>query len=159
MYAQSVPCLNEGQQWQDKAMTSFIAHTTIDCHDAFALSEWWKRLLGYVDIGGDPNAPGHEECMIQDPGTGHRLLFIEVPDERLPAKRIHFDLRPRTGTQATEIDRVLALGATLVSDHLGIYGPGSGWVVFADPEGNQFCVLRSEQELHDAGEGPLSTPS
>ena len=159
MYAQSVPCLNEGQQWQDKAMTSFIAHTTIDCHDAFALSEWWKRLLGYVDIGGDPNAPGHEECMIQDPGTGHRLLFIEVPDERLPAKRIHFDLRPRTGTQATEIDRVLALGATLVSDHLGIYGPDSGWVVFADPEGNQFCVLRSEQELRDAGERLLSTPS
>ena len=133
-------------------MTSFISHTTIDCHDAFALSEWWKQLLGYVDIEGDPNAPGHEECMIQDPGSGHRLLFIEVPDEHLPAKRIHFDARPRSGTQAAEIDRVLGLGATLVVDRRGIYGPGSGWAVLADPEGNQFCVLRSEQELHDAGE-------
>ena len=134
-------------------MTSFISHTTIDCHDAFALSEWWKRLLGYVDIEGDPNGPGDEECMIQDPESGHRLLFIEVPDERLPPKRIHFDVRPRVGTQADEIDSALGLGATLVVDRRGIYGPGSGWAVLADPEGNQFCVLRSEQELRDAVEG------
>ncbi len=90
--------------------------------------------------------------MIQDPGSSHRLLFIEVPDEHLPAKRIHFDVRPRSGTQAAEIDRVLGLGATLVVDRRGIYWPGSGWAVLADPEGDQFCVLRSEQELHDAGE-------
>lgn len=131
-------------------MTSFISHTTIDCRDAFALSVWLKQLLGYVDIEGDPNAPGHEECMIQDPDSGHRLLFIEVHDEDLPAKRIHFDVRPRNGTQADEIDRVLSFGAALVADRRGIYGPGSGWAVFADPEGNQFCVLRSEQELRDA---------
>ena len=130
-------------------MTSFISHITIDCHNAFALSEWWKQVLGYVDIEGDPNAPGHKECMIQDSDSGHRLLFIEVPDEDLAAKRIHFDVRPRSETQAAEIERVLGLGATLIADRRGIYGPGSGWAVFADPEGNQFCVLRSEQELRN----------
>ncbi|WP_328531138.1 VOC family protein [Nocardioides sp. NBC_00368] len=128
-------------------MALFVSHTTIDCHDAYTLSEWWKKLLGYVDVDGDPNLPGHEECMILDPETGHRLLFIEVPDEELPAKRIHLDLRPRTGTRDEEVERVLGLGATLVADHRGKYGPGSGWVIFADPEGNPFCVLRSEAEV------------
>ena len=67
-------------------MTCLVSHTTIDCHDAYALSEWWKDLLGYVDLEGDPNLPGHEECMILDRDTGHRLLFIEVPDQDLLEK-------------------------------------------------------------------------
>ncbi len=127
-------------------MACLVSHTTIDCHDAYALSEWWKELLGYVDIEGDPNLPGHVECMILDPDTAHRLLFIEVPDEELPAKRIHFDIRPRTGTRDEEVDRLLAQGVTQLDDQRGIHGPGSGWVVFADPEGNQFCVLRGPDE-------------
>jgi hypothetical protein len=128
-------------------MTSFVAHTTVDCHNAYELSEWWKQLLGYVDVEGDPNEPGHEECMILDPQTGHHILFIEVPDRELPAKRIHFDVRPREGSRDEEVERVLALGARQVSDQRGTYGPGTGWVVFEDPEGNQFCVLRSEAEI------------
>ena len=134
-------------------MTSFVSHTTVDCHDAYALSEWWKALLGYVDVEGDPNEPGHEECMIVDPETGHSILFIEVPDPDLPAKRIHFDLRPREGTRDEEVERVLALGATQVDDQRGTYGPGTGWVVLADPEGNLFCILRSQAEV-DAGPPP-----
>ncbi|UFN46285.1 VOC family protein [Nocardioides okcheonensis] len=131
-------------------MTSFVSHTTVDCHNAYELSEWWKQLLGYVDVEGDPNEPGHEECMILDPETRHHVLFIEVPDAELPAKRIHFDLRPRTGTRDEEVERVQAMGATQVDDQRGAHGPGTGWVVFADPEGNQFCVLRSQAEV-DAG--------
>ena len=134
-------------------MTSFVAHTTVDCHDAYELSEWWKQLLGYVDVEGDPNEPGHEECMVLDPATGHSILFIEVPDAELPAKRIHFDLRPREGTRDDEVERVLGLGATQVDDQRGQYGPGTGWVVLADPEGNQFCILRSQAEV-DAGPPP-----
>jgi hypothetical protein len=128
-------------------MTSFVAHTTVDCHNAYELSEWWKQLLGYVDVEGDPNEPGHEECMILDPETGHHILFIEVPDQELPAKRIHFDLRPRAGSRDEEVERVRALGAREVADQRGTYGPGTGWVVFEDPEGNQFCMLRSEAEI------------
>ena len=134
-------------------MSSFVAHTTVDCRNAFELSEWWKALLGYVDVEGDPNEPGHEECMILDPDTGHALLFIEVPAAELPAKRIHFDLRPREGSRDEEVERVRALGAAEVDDRRGSYGPGTGWVVFADPEGNQFCVLRSAAEV-DAGSPP-----
>ena len=129
-------------------MTSFISHTTVDCADAFALSEWWKPVLGYVDLDGDPNLPGHEECMIRDPETGHQVLFIEVPDGAKTVKnRIHFDLRPRTGSRDEELDRLLAHGAALVDDQRGKYGPGTGWVVLADPDGNEFCILRSEAEV------------
>ncbi len=128
-------------------MTSFVSHTTLDCANAYELSEWWKQLLGYADIDDGPNLPGHEECMIRDPGTGHQILFIEVPEAKSIKNRIHFDLRPRQGTRDDEIERVRGLGATEVSDHRGKYGPGTGWLVFADPEGNEFCILRSEPEV------------
>ncbi len=131
-------------------MTSFVSHTTVDCADAYELSEWWKRLLGYVDVDGDPNLPGHEECMILDPESGHRILFIEVPEPKSVKNRLHLDLRPRSGSQDEEVERVRGLGATEVGDHRGQYGPGTGWVVLADPEGNEFCILRSQAEV-DAG--------
>jgi hypothetical protein len=131
-------------------MTSFVSHTTVDCANAYELSEWWKQLLGYVDVDGDPNLPGHEECMILDPTSGHRLLFIEVPEPKAGKNRVHLDLRPRSGTRDEEVERVRALGATEVGDHRGQYGPGTGWVVFADPEGNEFCVLRTQDEVCSA---------
>jgi hypothetical protein len=128
-------------------MTAFISHTTVDCAHAYELSEWWKPVLGYVDLEGDPNLPGHEECMIRDPETGHRVLFIEVPDAKAAKNRLHFDLRPRSASRDQELEVLLAHGAVVVADHRGKYGPGSGWVVLADPEGNEFCILRSEAEL------------
>jgi hypothetical protein len=127
-------------------MTSYVSHTTIDCANAYELSEWWKQLLGYVDVEGDPNEPGHEECMIVSPDTGHHLLFIEVPDTKTVKNRLHFDLRPATGTRDEEVARVVGLGATEIDDQRDHYGPGVGWVVLADPEGNVFCILRSEAE-------------
>ncbi|AWB93534.1 VOC family protein [Aeromicrobium chenweiae] len=128
-------------------MTSYVSHTSVDCLDAFELSQWWKGLLGYVDVEGDPNEPGDEECAIVDPGTGHTIWFLEVPEAKTGKNRIHLDLRPREGTRDEEIERVRALGAVEVADRRGVYGPGSGWVVFADPEGNEFCILRSSGEL------------
>lgn len=128
-------------------MTSYISHTTVDCANAYELSEWWKPVLGYVDLDGDPNLPGHEECMIRDPETGHQVLFIEVPDGKTVKNRVHFDLRPRERTRDEEIAWLLEYGATPVADHRGIRGPGSGWMTLADPEGNEFCVVRSPAEL------------
>ncbi len=128
-------------------VTSYISHTSVDCRNSYVLAEWWKSVLGYTDLSDDPNEPGHPECMIVDPESGHQVLFIEVPEERSVKNRLHFDLRPRTGTRDEEVDRLLGVGATQVADLRGIYGPGSGWVVLADPEGNEFCVLRSVAEL------------
>ena len=131
-------------------MTSFVSHTTVDCANAYELSEWWKQLLGYVDVDGDPNLPGHEECMILDPETGHRILFIEVPDAQDGQEPPPLRPPAPSGTRDEEVERVRALGATEVGDHRGQYGPGTGWVVLADPEGNEFCILRSQAEV-DAG--------
>ena len=97
-------------------MTSFISHTSVDCADAYALSEWWKPVLGYVDLEDDPNEPGHEECLIRDPETGHLVLFIEVPETKSVKNRIHFDLMPREGTRDEELARLLAHGAVEVHD-------------------------------------------
>ena len=133
-------------------MTSFISHTSVDCANAYELSEWWKQVLGYVDIDGDPNLPGHEECMIRDPASGHQVLFIEVPEPKTLKNRLHFDLRPGDRDQAEEVQRLRGIGATEVADRRGIYGPGSGWVTLADPEGNEFCVLSSEAELAQRAE-------
>lgn len=131
-------------------MGCLVSHTTVDCRNAYDLSEWWKSLLGYIDIDGDPNLPGHEECMIQDPDTGHRILFIEVPEEKQGKNRLHFDLRPRESSRDEEIQRLIDMGTAVVADLRDKSGRGTGWVVFADPEGNEFCVLRSQTELDAA---------
>lgn len=132
------------------SVTCSVSHTSFDCANAYALSEWWKRLLGYVDLPDDPNAPGHEECMIQRTDGGHRLLFIEVPETKQVKNRIHLDLRPVDRSRDEEVAWALSIGATQVADHRDIHGPGSGWVVLADPEGNEFCILRSAAELEEA---------
>lgn len=131
-------------------MSIFVSHTTVDCHDAYTLSEWWRRALDYAMDPEDPNLPGHEQCPIHDPESGHTLLFLEVPDEELPAKRIHFDVRPRERPQAEEVAWLESHGARQVADHRGQHGPGTGWVTMADPEGNQFCVLKSPAERAQA---------
>lgn len=131
-------------------MTAYISHTSVDCRDAYQLSEWWKQVLGYIDVAGDPNESGDEECMILHPATGHRVLFIEVPEGKQDKNRLHFDLRPVEGTRDEELQRLRELGAMEVADLRGKDGVGTGWVVLADPEGNEFCILRSEAEVAQA---------
>lgn len=127
-------------------MPSSVSHTTVDSRDAYALSEWWKQVLDYIDIPGDPNELGDDECMIQRRDGGHRLLFVEVPEGKVVKNRLHHDLRPARSTQDEEVARLLALGAHQLADRRGMHGPGSGWVVLADPEGNEFCDLASSTE-------------
>lgn len=128
------------------AMSCFVSHTSVDCHNAYELALWWKDLLGYEIPEDEPIEPGGPECGIRDPGTGHAILFLQVPDAELPGRRIHFDLRPRERTQDEEIEWVRSHGGRELADRRGIDGPGTGWVVFADPEGNEFCVLKSPAE-------------
>ena len=126
------------------AMVSRVTTTTFNCSDAFALSEWWKQVLGYTDVPDDPNEPGHHECLIVDPVSGHRLLFIEVEDLQEPVGRIHLDLAPTNRRRDDEIERVLGLGARPVADRRR--PDGAGWMVLADPAGNHFCIVRSDEE-------------
>ncbi len=126
-------------------MTSFVSHTTLDCSDAYALSRWWLEVLDYVEDADDPNEPGDDECLVLSRDGQHRLLFIEVPDRKQVKNRVHLDLRPREGWRDEELARLLALGATEVADRRN--DDGTGWVVLGDPEGNEFCILRSEAEL------------
>ena len=128
-------------------MVSRVSHTTIDCHDAYALSSFWKQVLGYGDVPDDPNEPGHGECMIVGPAHEPTLLFIEVPEGKQVKNRLHLDLEPTDRTRDEEIERVLALGASPVLDLRK--DDGSGWLVLADPEGNEFCILRSQAERAD----------
>lgn len=125
-------------------MTSLISHTSFDSLDAFAASVFWSAVLGFVEDPNDPNNPGDEECMIFSAGGVQRLLFIEVPDSKQLKNRVHLDLKPAAGTRDLELKRLLELGASVVADRRRT--DGSGWVVLADPEGNEFCILRSDAE-------------
>jgi predicted enzyme related to lactoylglutathione lyase len=125
-------------------MTARISHTSIDARDAYAQSRWWGKVLGFTEDPDDPNDPGHEECMIFSPDGSTRILFIEVPEKKSVKNRLHLDLVPVVGTRDQELARLLDLGATVVDD---LRKPdGRGWVVLADPEANEFCILRSDAE-------------
>lgn len=126
-------------------MTSYVSHTSVDCVNAYTLSEWWRIVLDYRQDPNDPNEPGHEECLITSPDGHHHLLFIEVPEAKQVKNRIHLDLRPREGSRDDELARLLQLGASEVDDRRN--PDGTGWVVLADPEGNEFCILRSLAEV------------
>ena len=68
--------------------------------------------------------------------TSPDILFIRVPEAKAVKNRIHFDVCPTDRDQATELARLLDLGASRSS----IVGSGS-WVVLEDPEGNEFCLM------------------
>ncbi|MCX5413406.1 VOC family protein [Streptomyces sp. NBC_00059] len=115
-------------------MTSLVQHITVDCADAYELALFWAEVLGSPVSGDD--APGDPEALVESPrGT---LLFVTVPESKSVKNRIHLDLRPEEHTRDEEVERLLALGATLVADHRR--PDGRGWATLADPEGNEFCV-------------------
>ncbi len=121
-----------------------ISHTTFDAIDAYAQSVFWGQVLGSVQDPNEPDCPGDDECMIFSPDGSQRMLFIEVPEVKQVKNRLHLDLVPASGTRDEELARLLGLGASTVDDLRRPDGPG--WVVLADPEGNEFCILRSEAE-------------
>lgn len=119
-------------------MTSAIRHVTIDSSDAYALGTFWSEALGQPLHEDDK--PGDEEALIEGAG----ILFVTVPEAKGRKNRIHFDLQPQDRTREEEVERLLALGATLIDDRRR--ADGTGWAVLADPEGNEFCVERSAGE-------------
>ena len=107
--------------------------TTVDAHDPRALGLWWRDALGWTVVNDDP-----EEFEIRP--TENRLpglLFVSGSEQKTSKNRLHFDFRP--DDRDAEVDRLLALGATRADIDQG----DQSWVVLADPEGNEFCVLSS----------------
>ena len=112
-------------------MGSSVYSVTIDCANPDALASFWAQVLDYDRTFDEP-----DEVVIEPRGgSGDAFLFIKVPDDKKVKNRIHLDLNPTD--QAAEVERVKALGATEVD-----VGQGDvTWVVLADPEGNEFCIL------------------
>lgn len=103
----------------------------VDAADPRALGAWWARVLGWpheVDDDGDVRLRAPD-------GAGPDWLFLAVPDDKVVKNRIHFDFTP--ADQQAEVDRLVGLGAR----HVDIGQGDRSWVVLADPEGNEFCVL------------------
>ncbi|MEU8438265.1 VOC family protein [Streptomyces sp. NPDC029216] len=121
-------------------MASLVRHITIDCHDPYELGQFWAGVLNGAlqeeDLPGDPEALLTTE--------GGALLFIQVPDTKTVKNRVHLDVQPQDRSRDEEVERIIALGATVVGDHRK--PDGAGWVTLADPEGNEFCVERSAAE-------------
>ncbi|MET8338779.1 VOC family protein [Streptosporangium canum] len=118
-------------------MVSVLQNVAIDCADAYELARFWSGVTGSpLDPEDGPGAP---EVQVTLP-EGPLLHFNQVPEAKTTKNRIHLCLRPETSREE-EVERLLGLGATLVTDRR--QPDGSGWAVLADPEGNEFCVLRS----------------
>ncbi|MFI9156318.1 VOC family protein [Kitasatospora aureofaciens] len=121
-------------------MVSVLQNVAIDCADAYELARFWSRVTGRPLGPGD--GPEDREVAVVL-AEGPVLYFSQVPEPKTVKNRVHLCLRPETSREE-EVERLLGLGATMVSD---LRNPdGSGWAVLADPEGNEFCVLRSESE-------------
>ncbi|HEY9244360.1 MAG TPA: VOC family protein [Streptosporangiaceae bacterium] len=117
-----------------------LHHIVIDTHDLPGLARFWTQALGWrvlserdqeIVIGTDENAPAG-------------ICFMPVSDEKTVKNRVHLDLTTSAADRDAEIERLLSLGARRVD--IGQTGQES-WTVLADPEGNEFCVIRPKETL------------
>jgi predicted enzyme related to lactoylglutathione lyase len=117
-----------------------LHHIVIDTHDLPGLARFWTQALDWevlserereIVIGPDVNAP-----------VG--ICFMPVTDAKTVKNRVHLDLTTSAADRDQEIERLLALGARKVD--VGQSGEES-WTVLADPEGNEFCVVRRKETL------------
>ena len=119
-------------------MTSLFATLTIDCRDPELVARFWCEVLGY-----ELEEIDEADAWLRDPaGRGWPILFQTVPEGKTVKNRLHLDLSPPSTMQA-EVDRLVAAGANAL--RLVDEG-GSFWTVLADPEGNEFCVLRGPDD-------------
>jgi len=125
-------------------MTARPRNITFDCADPYRLAGFWSEVTGYGEDPENGNAPEDPEALLVGADGQPNLLFIKVPEGKTIKNRVHLDLMPTQHTRDQEVARLLELGATLVADHRR--PDGTGWVVLADPEGNEFCVERSAPE-------------
>jgi Glyoxalase-like domain len=123
---------------QSRRMSLRIQCLCIDAADPAKLASFWQSALGWRRTFG-----ADDEIVLEPPegspedGVAPDLLFLRVPEGKAGKNRLHLDLRPVA--QAAEVARLEQLGAR--RSDVG-QGPGASWVVMADPDGNEFCVLK-----------------
>jgi hypothetical protein len=127
-------------------MGSRLTEIVVDCHDPVAQAAFWAAALDYhvvrtedgqVEIAPwEQEPPDLAERVRQAPGVP-ALVFVTVPEGKAVKNRLHLDLRPVGSSHAAEVERLLGLGAR----HAEVGQGEVPWVVLADPEGNEFCVL------------------
>jgi Glyoxalase-like domain len=128
-----------------------VKSITFDCVAWEPLVEFWSAALGFAEDPEDPNSPGDPAGLITSPDRRLNLLFIPVPEGKTVKNRLHLDLVPADSTRDAEVERLVGLGATLMADFRK--PDGTGFVVLQDPEGNELCVERSDNERTLGAEG------
>ncbi len=114
---------------------------TVDCKNPKLLAEFWAKVLGWK-----VTHESDDESYIEKTLNGETLpdypdiLFLRTPDEKVTKNRLHLDLRPKN--QDEEVSRILALGAKKIEIGQSTYS-STTWVVMADPEENEFCILKA----------------
>jgi catechol 2,3-dioxygenase-like lactoylglutathione lyase family enzyme len=125
---------------------SRLTEIVVDCHDPAAQAEFWAAALGYhvvrVEEGQVEIAPWEREPpdlaeRVRRAPSVPALVFVTVPEGKTVKNRLHLDIRPVDGSYEAEVARLVGLGARRVDVGQG----DQPWVVFADPEGNEFCLL------------------
>ncbi|MGW0732300.1 VOC family protein [Streptomyces sp. NPDC002851] len=122
-------------------MACRISELVIDCADPERLAAFWSDVLGYVELEREDDG----SIAIGPPGTGLRsplpiLVLSPTSDPRAGKLPLHIDVNATDRDQDAELERLLALGARPAD--VGQTGTES-WHVLADPEGNEFCLLRA----------------
>lgn len=117
---------------------------TIDSEDPKKLAEFWAAALDWK-ITFEDEIEVCIELLDGSPEVGRipDMLFLKNPDKKSVKNRLHFDLRPQN--QEAEVARLETLGAKRIEIGQSDYSETT-WVVMADPEGNEFCVLRARTE-------------
>ena len=120
-------------------MTIRMQAISFDAHGPAAQGRWWADALGWrLTYEEDDEMVLEPPAGSPEDGVAADILFVRVPEDKAVKNRLHLDLRP--DDQAAEVARFEGLGARRVD--VG-QGPEVTWVVLADPEGNEFCILRA----------------
>jgi catechol 2,3-dioxygenase-like lactoylglutathione lyase family enzyme len=120
-------------------MAARITELVIDCHDPDRLAAFWRAVLGYVELG---RVDGAIEIGPPDAGFGGSaptLVFSPTDEPKRDKLRLHIDINATDQDQDAELTRLFDIGARPAD--VGQHGDES-WHVLADPEGNEFCLLR-----------------
>ncbi|GAA2983713.1 hypothetical protein K388_04205 [Streptomyces sp. KhCrAH-43] len=126
-------------------MTSRFTELVVDCHDPERLAAFWCAVLDFtvLDRGEGMVEIGSWEPTVEAIRAGQMpptIMFIQVPEGKSVKNRLHLDVSPIDTDTRTEAARLIGLGATTVD--VG-QGTARSWVVMADPEGNEFDVVRT----------------